>query len=205
MMVSRPGRGNVEPSGLTPCESQRAAIQAWSPTMAPLVGDLDQIAVGVAEVDRLEGAAGARALDRSLLDGDAPCSQVLDPPRQRLAREQAHVGGPRRRPRGLGVELPPGLVQVDLLGAESQRRAPLAEDDDLHAQHALVKLSGGGDVAHGEDEVVEPVDLQTKTLSGRKASASPGRAPRTRTGPVSGWPRNGPRAATSACVEAGVS
>ena len=29
------------------------------------------------------------------------------------------------------------------------------------------------------------------------------RAPLTRTGPVSGWPRNGPRARTSACDEAG--
>ncbi len=28
-------------------------------------------------------------------------------------------------------------------------------------------------------------------------SASPGRAPRTRTGPVSGWPRKGPRLRTS--------
>ena len=30
---------------------------------------------------------------------------------------------------------------------------------------------------------------------------SPGRAPSTRTGPVSGWPRNGPRPMTSSCVE----
>ncbi len=50
------------------------------------------------------------------------------------------------------------------------------------------------------------IEVQPKSASGFMsrisiASASPGSAPRTRTGPVSGWPRKGPRLSTSAWVD----
>ena len=37
---------------------------------------LDEVFVGVAEIDRADGAGGAAALDRSQLDGDAAGGQV---------------------------------------------------------------------------------------------------------------------------------
>ena len=45
----------------------------------------------------------------------------------------------------------------------------MAEGDDLHAQDVDVEVARGVHVPHGEDEVVEGVEGQTKTHSGRKA------------------------------------
>ena len=50
------------------------------------------------------------------------------------------------------------------------------------------------------------IAVQPKSSAGRTSrisitSVSPGSAPRTETGPVSGWPRNGPRAMTSGWVD----
>ncbi len=51
---------------------------------------------------------------------------------------------------------------------------------------------------------VQPNGARGRTSWISTTRTSPGCAPRTRTGPVSGWPRNGPRAITSAWVDAGL-
>jgi hypothetical protein len=92
-----------------------------------LNGDLQQVAVGIAEVDGLDRAHGAGPRDRSFLDRHAGWAQARGPGAERLAGEEAEVGGARRRPGGLGVELLPGFVQVELLRAEAEGGAPAPE------------------------------------------------------------------------------
>jgi hypothetical protein len=43
--------------------------------------------------------------------------------------------------------------------------ATLAEDYGLHAEHPLVEVTGTADVGHGQNKVVEPLDLHRALLS----------------------------------------
>src|SRR3546814_20520762 len=60
-----------------------------------VIPHLDEVAVGIAEVDRADGAFGAGGFDRAELDVDAAAPQVLDKGLQRQARhrsEERRVG-----------------------------------------------------------------------------------------------------------------
>src|SRR3546814_785642 len=75
--------------------------------------------------------------------------------------EEAQVGrtGDRaRRLDGRRVELPVGLVQVDLLLPEGQRPATGAEGDGRHAQPVPVEGDRRLDVADRQHEMVQRVD-----------------------------------------------
>src|SRR3546814_8951893 len=54
-----------------------------------VIPHLDEVAVGIAEVDRADGAFGAGGFDRAELDVDAAAPQVLDKGLQRQVRHQA--------------------------------------------------------------------------------------------------------------------
>jgi len=60
---------------------------------------------------------------------------------------------------GLRVELVVDVVQVELLLAERERRALLPERHDVRAKHLLVEGAGRHDVAHGQDEVIDALNL----------------------------------------------
>src|SRR5215212_3451437 len=64
----------------------------------------------------------------------------------------------------LGLELSARLVEVDLLRTECQGVAAFAEDHGLHAEDSLVEVAGAADVAHGQNEVVESLDLHRPLL-----------------------------------------
>jgi len=64
----------------------------------------------------------------------------------------------------LGLELSARLVEVDLLLTECQGVAAFAEEQGLHAEDSLVEVAGAVDVAHGQNEVVEPLDLHRVLL-----------------------------------------
>jgi len=55
-------------------------------------------------------------------------------------------------------DLLPGLVQVDLAGAELQRAAAGAEGDRAHPQHPLVEASGPVQVGDRQDQVIQADD-----------------------------------------------
>ena len=50
-------------------------------------------------------------------------------------------------------------MQVDLLLAKAQCRAPFAKGDDLHPQHPGVELAGARNVGDGQDQVIEALDI----------------------------------------------
>src|SRR3546814_1262375 len=62
-----------------------------------VIPHLDEVAVGIAEVDRADGAFGAGGFDRAELDVDAAAPQVLDKGLQRQARHQAELGAAGHR------------------------------------------------------------------------------------------------------------
>ena len=74
---------------------------------------------------------------------------------ERRRRDQAEVRRTRRRACGFGLEFTTGLMQVEFLGAEFQRRASGAESLDAHAEHIAVEIAGSPDVGDGEHEMVE--------------------------------------------------
>src|SRR5262249_15049729 len=64
------------------------------------------------------------------------------------------------------------LMQVEFLRAELQRLAAAGEGDDGHSQHARIELARGVHVAHGQNEMIDSVDLHQRS-SFRTTSLSP--------------------------------
>jgi hypothetical protein len=52
-----------------------------------------------------------------------------------------------------------GLMKVDLLATEGQRPPVVPEGYDFHSQHLGVKLAGSGNVLHGQNQMVQTIDL----------------------------------------------
>jgi hypothetical protein len=55
---------------------------------------------------------------------------------------------------------PPSGLQIDLLVTEAQRHAPIAEIDAAHIENPHIEFADLLDIAAGDDEMVEMVDLQ---------------------------------------------
>src|SRR5438876_530448 len=154
------------------CERE-VGVHGEPATRAPREGDREPVAVGVAQVDRLDRAERARALHRPLEDGHPTLLEVAAPDLERLVRQEAEVARAWRRPRRLQPELPPGRVQVDLLRSESQREPARREPHRLHAEDPAVEVARGVEIADGQHQVVEAIERHrarwVKTDSGRNA------------------------------------
>jgi len=55
----------------------------------------------------------------------------------------------------MGLDFRARPVEVHLLGAELQGLSAAGEFDDLHSQDAAIKSTGGLDIPHGQDQVIE--------------------------------------------------
>jgi hypothetical protein len=105
--------------------------------------DLDEVAVGVAEIDRLHRAECAITLDWAYLDRDPMLSESLRHSRQWHGGDQAEVGRPRGGSPGFGIEGVLGFMQVDLLLTEPQRGRLAWPVDTLDIETAHVEGAGG--------------------------------------------------------------
>src|SRR3546814_16763960 len=74
------------------------------------VGNLDQILVRIAEIDRQQRPGGAGAPHRSFKDRRAARLQMRDHVLQRPAGQEAQVGAAGQRMRRLRLEFPPGQI-----------------------------------------------------------------------------------------------
>jgi hypothetical protein len=128
------------------------------------VGDFDEILVGVPQVHGQQRSGRPRASHGSFEDLNAVCPKVFDDLNHRRVREEAQVGRTRGRNGRLWLELSASLVEVDLLLTECQGVAAFAEEQGLHAEDSLVEVAGASDVAHGQNEVVESLDLNRVLL-----------------------------------------
>src|SRR3989442_14968092 len=97
-------------------------------------GDLEEIAVGVAQIDRLDRAERARPLDGPLEQRDAVLGETPDPRLERLVRQEAEIARSGGWPLRLRLELLPRPVQVGLLRSEPQREPSLPEGHHLPPQ-----------------------------------------------------------------------
>ena len=88
-----------------------------------LVRHFDEVAVGIAEVHRAEGADGARALDRALLDFHAVGVQVSHNFLDWCGGDETEVGRARGRASRVRRQLVADLVKVELLVPEGERSA----------------------------------------------------------------------------------
>src|SRR5215471_11654975 len=108
-----------------------------------ILGDLDEIAVRVAEVDRPQLAERATTRDRPRFDRDADHAQVLAHLVERDRADHAEVAGAERRLLRLRGRLRTSILEVDLLLSELQREPRLtlgaAEELALEAERALVE------------------------------------------------------------------
>src|ERR1019366_8801439 len=105
------------------------AFMSVSPTPPPGrrtsggLGNLDQVLIRIADVDRTQRKARAGALYRPELDRNIRLAQLRDYLIQRPVGEETDVQRSRRRIRGIAVGYRALVVQVDLLLAETQRLA----------------------------------------------------------------------------------
>src|SRR3954447_150132 len=74
------------------CPAQRALSTLDDRAICSVVTDLHEVAVGVAEIDRLHRAECAITLDRAHFDGDMMLSESLHHIRQWHGGDQAEVG-----------------------------------------------------------------------------------------------------------------
>ena len=120
--------------------------------------NLDQVAIGIATVDRPNGAQSAGPGNGPVLDCDAAGANVGERLRKRVCGDQAKVGGAGHRIRRLGFDLLPKLVKIDLLVAELKRLPTSAERDHSHAKNPLVERACRIHVGDRQDEVINSVD-----------------------------------------------
>src|SRR5438477_8665598 len=106
-----------------------------------IIRDLDQVVVGVADIDGLDRAdsAGARAGPGDDRNAEAP--EMDDDFSERGLADKAQIARAGGRLVGDKTGDVVGRVQVDLLLAKAERGAPLAKRDDLHAEDACVEIA----------------------------------------------------------------
>src|SRR5205807_3236492 len=174
------GRAQTPAALEVPCAHARLpAPQPVAELRQPLFGrrelaaDLEQVAVGVAQLDRLDRAERSRPFDGTLEERDTVLDETRDPRLQRLVRKKAGVARSGGRPLGLRLELPPGRVQVDFLRSESHRESARRERHRLHAEDPAVEVARCPGVADGEHEVIQAIERHrvacVKMHSGRNA------------------------------------
>src|SRR5476649_835754 len=122
------------------------------------LGNLDQILIRIADVDRAQGKARAGARYRPEFNRNIRRAQLRDHLVQRPVREETNVQRSRRRMRGIAVGHRALVVEVDLLLAETQRLAPLAEGFQLQPQAAGVEIDALLGIARGQHQVIQTLD-----------------------------------------------
>src|SRR5262249_412192 len=163
-----------------------SSSRGWSG--APVVGgDLDEVGVGVAEVDGGDGTQRPGAGDRPLLDDHAGAAQLGHDLSDGRGGDEAEVGGPRGGPGRVGRVGGRRRVDVELLAPEAERAPPGAEADRLHPEDALVERDRRLDVADGQDQVVQAIDLHRRR-GPAPAQTSPARTPASPVGGGSAAP-----------------
>jgi hypothetical protein len=138
-----------------------------------VVADLDEVRVGVAQVDAQDRTGRPCPWHRALDKRHAVRLQLLDHGVQRRLGDKAQVRAPGCRPVGLRFELAASRMQVDLAAAEDERLSTRAELDGSHAEHPRVEVDRRVDVPHCQHQVVESVDEHERTLSPVRANLNP--------------------------------
>ena len=132
------------------------------PVSADLVGNFDQIAVRVAQIDGLDRSGGAIAGDGTFDDLRSVARKMLHPVCQRGGAEKTQVRAACRRPVCVGLKGVGRRVQIDLVKTKLQRCAGgsvgRCEGDRLHPENGRVKRATRADVRNGQDKVIQMME-----------------------------------------------
>jgi hypothetical protein len=132
--------------------------------MTDIIADFNQVEIRISKVNRKQFAPGAVAGHRPKFDGAVAGVQMRDYLLEGGLGDKAQVPRSRSRMHGLGLELFPHLMKVDLLLPKSERLSG-PESDQLHAQCGSVKGDSCVDAGYGENEMVEMIDHESHTYS----------------------------------------
>ena len=130
------------------------APSAASLSRLDIFRQLNEISVGVADVDAADGAARAGAEDGAQLDWPVLGFDLSLDGFDRTVHDQAEVGAAELGIFRRGQKLRFARVDVDLLLAEEHRVAS-AVFPVLHAEHARVEIDAGGKIGGGDDKMIE--------------------------------------------------
>src|SRR6516162_2894770 len=130
-----------------------------SASPASIIRNLDQVEVGIANIDRLDRADRTGARPWSGYDRNAAAFEMRRHFGERYRRDKAQIGRTRGRSVAYQTRNVVGGMQVDLLLTKAQRGAAFAKANDLHAQHPGIKFAGTLDVRDRQNQVIKPFDV----------------------------------------------
>src|SRR5580658_6803441 len=134
---------------------------ANNPSVALIRRNLDQIAVWIAAIHRLDRAQSASPLDWPLRDRHATIVQMSDYLIRRHGGDEAQItrAGLVGLPGRPGINVVVMRAEIDLLAAKFQRGAIFgAENLALHTEDTLIPRSSDVHVGDVKDDVVDAVD-----------------------------------------------
>jgi hypothetical protein len=122
--------------------------------MLEIIGDFDQVAVGIAKINGPEVAHSSVTLDRTGFDVNSQLSDVADDFVERSGGDEAEIGGAGCGVGGVWPDLVAALVELDGLRAKGEGLAAV-QGYGVHAQDFGVEVDSGVNIGYGENEVVE--------------------------------------------------
>ena len=132
-------------------------------TSLAITGDLDEVPVRITDVHRTHGPSCPCLFNRPKFDLDTVRRKLSDNVLDLAVTHEAQVACPGRRDVSVRGVFRSKRVQIDLLRSEVKGVELALEHDMPHSQNPLVELDGPGQVAHGEDHVVNARNFQDWT------------------------------------------
>src|SRR5262245_33262494 len=125
-----------------------------------IVGDFDQIHVGITKIHRHHHPSGAVSFYRTSDRAHAARIQVGNNVRNGEGSNKANVGRARGGLFCYQGTLASELLQIDLLASEGQSFSTgFAKGNYLHAQHFGIEITSCTNIFDGQNDVVDAVDL----------------------------------------------
>ena len=124
-----------------------------------IIRNLDQVLIGVANIDRLDRANRPGARSRSSDNRHAASIEMRCDLGERQRCDKAKIAGAGRWFVGDQAGNPVGGMQIDFLLAEFKSGPALAKMHDFHPEHPLVKRASAINVGNGEYEMIEAFDI----------------------------------------------
>ena len=130
-------------------QSVRAPLIPWHQRIVSQHRNLDQVSVGVAEIQRLDRALSPSSGHGAKLHGHVLFFKAHLPNVKWDGRQEADIRGPGGGGTGLGVEILTDGVEFNLLIAELHADPALAARMALETEHVGVEASAGFGVTNG--------------------------------------------------------
>ena len=119
------------------------------------IGHFDQIAIRVPKIKRQQGATGSGSLHGACDDFNTATLNMIHRIVKRSGGDKTQIRRSGSWEQRFRFEFISELVKVDFLGAELQRDPAIAEYFAGHSQDRFVKRYCGGNILHGEDQMIK--------------------------------------------------